>query len=83
VNALVGVGIVTFSLIKLGIVPRADQIVLYHLGCRLWCDDPLLDHVCPFDDELLDRARAGLIYGYFNLFNIARYPDVVFRVPFG
>jgi ABC-2 type transport system permease protein len=27
------------------------------------------------------RAQ-GLIYGYFNLFNIGRYPDVVFRGVF-
>lgn len=27
------------------------------------------------------RAQ-GLIYGYFNLFNIARYPDAVFRGVF-
>jgi ABC-2 type transport system permease protein len=82
VNALVGVGIVTFSLIKLGIVPRADQIVLYIIAVALGVT---IHYSIMFALSTMSfwivRAQ-GLIYGYFNLFNIARYPDVVFRGAF-
>lgn len=81
-NALVGVGIVSFSLVKLGIAPGAGQIALYvlavGLGVTIHCSTMFALSAMSF---WIVRAQ-GLIYGYFNLFNIARYPDAVFRGVF-
>lgn len=82
VNALVGVGIVSFSLFKLGIVPSAPQIGLFLVALVFgvsvhYCVMFLL---ASFSFWLI-RAQ-GLIHGYFNLFNIGRYPEVVFRGTF-
>lgn len=79
VNALVGVGIVIFSLAKLHWTPGAAQIGLYlfalALGVAIHYSLMFLLSTLSF---WIVRAQ-GLIYGYFNLFNIARYPDVIFR----
>lgn len=79
VNALVGVAIVVFSLVQLGVVPGAHQIALFACGIGLG--------VAVHYAILFGLATAafwiiraqGLIYGYYNVFNIARYPDTVFR----
>ncbi len=78
VNALVGVAIVIFSLAHLHIVPSVQQIVLYVVAIAFG--------VMVHYSVLFGLATAafwivraqGLIYGYFNVFNIARYPDSVF-----
>jgi ABC-2 type transport system permease protein len=79
VNALVGVAIVVLSLYKLQVVPQAHQIALF-LACI-----PL--GVAIHYAVLFSLATAafwimraqGLIYGYYNVFNISRYPDAIFR----
>lgn len=79
VNALVGVAIVGFSLFKLGVTPQAHQIALFIAAIPFG--------VAVHYSVLFGLATAafwvmraqGLIYGYFNVFNIARYPDTVFR----
>ncbi len=82
VNALVGVAIVSFSLVKLGIAPRPDQLVFYVIAVALGVS---IHYAVMFTLATISfwivRAQ-GLIYGYFNFFNIARYPDVVFRGVF-
>jgi len=79
VNALVGVGIVIFSLVKLEVVPSVAAVLLYLvaivLGVAIHYSIMFFLATISF---WIVRAQ-GLIYGYFNLFNIARYPDVVFR----
>jgi ABC-2 type transport system permease protein len=79
VNALVGVGIVTFALVKLAIVPQPHKIALYvvAVGLGVAIHYSILFSLATASFWII-RAQ-GLIYGYFNLFNIARYPDVVFR----
>lgn len=80
VNAFVGVAIVVFSLIQLQVVPQPLQIVLYGLAIGLG--------VAVHYAVLFGLATAafwiiraqGLIYGYFNVFNIARFPESVFPV---
>jgi ABC-2 type transport system permease protein len=79
VNALVGVGFVVAALIKLQIVPTAGQIALYAVAIGLG--------VAVHYSILLALAAAsfwiiraqGLIYGYYSLFNLGRYPDGIFR----
>ncbi len=82
VNAGVGVAIVVVSLTRLGIVPEPYQVALYliALGFGVAIHYAVLFTLATFSFWIV-RAQ-GLIYGYFNLFNIARYPDVIFRGAF-
>lgn len=82
INALVGIGIVTFCLFQLAIVPQAHQIALYlmAIGFGVAVHYAVLFFLATVAFWVV-RAQ-GLIYGYYNVFNIARYPDVVFRGVF-
>ncbi|MEA3188253.1 MAG: viologen exporter family transport system permease protein [Chthoniobacter sp.] len=82
VNALVGLAIVVFSLVQLHVVPAFHQIVLYALtvGLGVVVHDSIMFALATAAFWIV-RAQ-GLIYGYYNLFNIARYPDAVFRGVF-
>ena len=77
-NAGVGVGFVIFSLSKLGIVPGAAQVVCYLVAILLGAS---IHYAIMFTLAALSfwivRAQ-GLIYGYYNLVNVSRYPDQVF-----
>ena len=79
VNAFVGVAIVVFSLIQLHVVPAPHQVALYAVGIGFGV---AVHYAVLFGLATVAfwivRAQ-GLIYGYFNVFNIARYPDSVFR----
>ena len=78
VNALVGVGIVIFALVKMHVAPSALQIAMYipavALGVTIHYSIMFILATLAF---WIVRAQ-GLIYGYYNLFNIARYPDSIF-----
>lgn len=82
VNALVGFAIVGFSLWKLGVLPGAHHVVLYlaTLVLGIGIHYAILFGLATVSFWIV-RAQ-GLIYGYYNVFNIARYPDVVFRGAF-
>ncbi len=82
VNALVGLGIVVFSLVKLQFVPNAGQIALFAVAVALGVavHYGVLFFLATFSFWIV-RAQ-GLVYGYFNLFNIGRYPDVIFHGAF-
>jgi ABC-2 type transport system permease protein len=79
VNACVGLGIVGFSLAKLHFVPGPAQVALFAvailLGVAVHYSVLFTLATCSF---WIVRAQ-GLVYGYFNLFNIGRYPDVIFH----
>jgi len=78
VNALVGVGIVIFALAKMHVTPGPIQILLYipavALGVAIHYSIMLF--LCTISFWIV-RAQ-GLVFGYYNLFNIARYPDSIF-----
>jgi len=82
VNALVGAGFVLISLWKLSVVPTAAQIILY--GVAVACG--ILIHyaiMLAFAASSFWMVRSqGLIYGYYSLFNIGRYPDTIYRGAF-
>ena len=82
VNALVGAGFVLFSLWKLAIAPTASQILLYSVAVA--CG--ILIHygiMLVFAASSFWMVRSqGLIYGYYSLFNIGRYPDTIYRGAF-
>lgn len=79
VNAFIGIAIVIFSLVKLGVVPGVWQALLYlaaiALGVAIHYSIMFFLATISF---WIVRAQ-GLIHGYYNLFNIARYPDAVFH----
>ncbi len=82
VNAFVGAGFVSFSLWKLAILPTFPQILLYAVA--VFCG--ILIHysiMLVFAASSFWMVRSqGLIYGYYSLFNIGRYPDTIYRGAF-
>jgi ABC-2 type transport system permease protein len=87
VNAGLGGVVVVVSLAQLGLVPDLMSILLYLVA--------LVFGVAVHYSIMLSLAAVsfwivraqGLVYGYFNFLNIARYPDTIFprlfRMIFG
>jgi len=78
INALVGVAIVTFALAKMHVAPGAGQVLMYivAVGLGVTVHYSIMFSLVTISFWIV-RAQ-GLIYGYYNLFNIARYPDSIF-----
>ncbi len=78
VNAAVGGIVVGVSLSKLGIVPTPMSILLYivALGFGVAVHYSIMLSLAAVSFWIV-RAQ-GLVYGYFNFLNIARYPDSIF-----
>src|SRR5437762_4724776 len=78
INAIVGAAVVCVSLSKLGVVPTPTAILLYLtalcFGIAVHYSIMLSLAAVSF---WIVRAQ-GLVYGYFNFLNIARYPDAIF-----
>jgi ABC-2 type transport system permease protein len=87
INAIFGAGVVVVALVKLNIAPSIPIIVLYLcalvFGVAIHYSIMLILAAISF---WIVRAQ-GLVYGYFNFLQIARYPDVIFprifRLVFG
>jgi ABC-2 type transport system permease protein len=79
VNALVGVGIVIYSLVQLHITPSVGQVLLYIVTV---CLGVTIHYAIMFGLAAVSfwiiRAQ-GLMWGYYNIINLARYPDAVFK----
>lgn len=77
-NAMLGGGVVLFSLAKLDLVPGPGAVLLYLIalvfGVAIHYSIMLALAAVSF---WIVRAQ-GLVYGYFNFLQIARYPDVIF-----
>ena len=82
VNAIVGAVVVCVALSKLGNVPTPMSILLYLVaicfGIAVHYSIMLSLAAVSF---WIVRAQ-GLVYGYFNFMNIARYPDSIFPFLF-
>ncbi len=78
VNAALGGAVVCVSLSKLGIVPNPTAILLYvaALGFGIAVHYSIMLSLAAVSFWIV-RAQ-GLVYGYFNFLNIARYPDSIF-----
>ncbi len=78
INALLGALVVIISLARLGVVPGAGAVVLYlvALGFGVAIHYSIMLSLAAVSFWIV-RAQ-GLVYGYFNFLNIARYPDVIF-----
>lgn len=82
INALIGVAFIIMALVKLSVVPTAGQVALF-------CAAVLLGVMIHYSIFLLLATASfwivrteGLIYGYYSIFNIGRYPDVIFTGAF-
>lgn len=78
INAGVSVAIIGLSLSKLGIHPSLGQFIIY--GAAIVLGIAIHYSIMFFLTTLsfwIVRAQ-GLVYGYYNIFNIARYPDSIF-----
>jgi ABC-2 type transport system permease protein len=79
VNASVGFAIVGYSLYRLNTVPGVGQICLYLVcvGLGVVVHYAIMFGLATVSFWII-RAE-GLIWAYYNLINLARYPDVVFK----
>ena len=77
-NALLGAGVVCFSLAQLHVVPPLSMIALYlvAIGFGIAVHYSIMLALAAVSFWIV-RAQ-GLVYGYFNFLNIARYPDTIF-----
>jgi ABC-2 type transport system permease protein len=82
VTGFVGMGIVAFSLHRLALVPGFAQWLLYGgallLGCAIHYAVMFVLATASF---WIIRAQ-GLIYGYFNVVSLSRYPEGIYRGAF-
>src|SRR6202007_883607 len=78
VNAVVGAAVVCFSLSKLGVVPDPIAILLYltALGFGIAVHYSIMLSLAAMSFWIV-RAQ-GLVYGYFNFLDIARYPGSIY-----
>jgi viologen exporter family transport system permease protein len=78
INGLLGGVVVLVSLSRLGIVPSATSVAIYlvALGFGVAIHYSIMLSLAAVSFWII-RAQ-GLVYGYFNFLNIARYPDVIF-----
>ena len=79
VNALIGVAFVAAALIKLSVIPTAAQIALYLAAIGMGVMIHYCVLFCLAATSFWIVRSQGLIYGYYSLFNLGRYPDVIFR----
>lgn len=82
VNAGIGVGFVLVALFKLQIVPTPGQIALYLAAITLGIAIHYSIFLALASVSFWIIRAQGLIYGYYSLFNLGRYPDVIFRGAF-
>lgn len=78
INALIGAAVVIISLRQLHVVPGPIAVALYlvALGFGIAIHYSIMLALAAVSFWIV-RAQ-GLVYGYFNFLNIARYPDVIF-----
>src|SRR5205823_1674209 len=78
VNAALGGAVVVVSLSRLGITPHPLHVVLYlvAIGFGIAIHYSIMLSLAAVSFWIV-RAQ-GLVYGYFNFLNIARYPDVIY-----
>ncbi len=82
INAALGGVVVCISLSRLGVVPSLISILLYvtALGFGIAVHYSIMLGLAAVSFWIV-RAQ-GLVYGYFNFLNIARYPDAIFPLLF-
>jgi ABC-2 type transport system permease protein len=79
VNALIGVAFVITALVKLAVMPTPVQVGLYLAAISMGVMIHYAVLFCLAATSFWTVRSQGLIYGYYSLFNLGRYPDVIFR----
>jgi ABC-2 type transport system permease protein len=79
VNAIIGVAFVITALAKMAVVPTPGQFILYAVAVAMGVMIHYSVLLCLAAMSFWIIRSQGLIYGYYSLFNLGRYPDVVFR----
>ena len=82
INALFGLGVMIFALHQAGLHPTFGQILGFSALCLVGI---LIHYSLMFMLAAISfwTVRAqGIVWGYYNLFNIARMPDEAFRGAF-
>ena len=79
INASVGFAIVCYSLYRLNTVPSGGQICLYLvcIGLGVAVHYAIMFGLATVSFWII--RSEGLIWAYYNLINLARYPDAVFK----
>jgi ABC-2 type transport system permease protein len=82
INGFVSSFIITVALSKLGIQPTATQVLLYAVavGFGVAVHYSIMFFLSTLAFWIV-RAE-GLIYGYFSMTHVGRYPDVIFKGAF-
>src|SRR3984957_608847 len=78
INAALGGVVVCVSLSRLGLVPNPLSILLYLTALGFGVAVHYSIMLCLAAVSFWIVRAQGLVYGYFNFLNIARYPDVIF-----
>src|SRR5437867_12508776 len=78
VNAALGGVVVCVSLSQLGVMPNPVSILLYLVALGFGVAVHYSIMLCLAAVSFWIVRAQGLVYGYFNFLNIARYPDVIF-----
>ena len=79
VNAATAVGVIVYALRELGMTPGWLQVMVFAVLCGVgaWIHYSLIFLLATVSFWTV-RAQ-GIVWGYYNLFNIARLPDSAFR----
>jgi len=79
VNALVGVGFITMALVRLHLTPTFGQFALFTVALGFGVAIHYSIFLALATTSFWIVKAQGLIYGYYSVFNLGRYPDVIFR----
>jgi ABC-2 type transport system permease protein len=79
VNAIIGIAFAVTALVKMSIVPTPGQVILYATAVAMGVMIHYSVLLCLAAISFWIIRSQGLIYGYYSLFNLGRYPDVIFR----
>jgi ABC-2 type transport system permease protein len=79
VNALVGIAIVAYSLLKLQVIPSPAQILLYLVAVGFGISIHYAAMLALATISFWIVRTQGIIYGYYSIMNLARYPDSMFK----
>jgi ABC-2 type transport system permease protein len=79
VNALVGIAIVAYSLFKLQVIPSPAQVMLYLVAVGLGISIHYAAMLALATISFWVVRTQGIIYGYYSIINLARYPDSMFK----
>jgi ABC-2 type transport system permease protein len=82
VNALIGIAFVVFSLAKMSLLPTLGQVFCYLVAIAMGVMIHYSVLLCLVASSFWIVRSQGLLYGYYSLFNLGRYPDAIFRGVF-